>query len=462
MKRLITLLCLILFPPVFYAQAIGSHMSDLIKHNLPNAHIGIMLMDAKTGAIIFQRNAYQLFKPASNTKLFTAAAMLWQINPRYRYKTTLAKKGDTVYIKFTGDPSLTIPAFKRLLHHLKKKGIRTIKDNIVIDDTRYVLPYHKAATTLDDVSWGYAAPVSAIVLNENALAYRVKTSTVLEQRISIKPLFREARYVTLTNRIKTVTKRQAKNECELRFYPEQRNHINLTGCLAMRKHDMVWKMAVPNPFLLASRIIRAQLKQDGIILQGHIVKGKMPKKVKRLAVQRSKPLYELVEYMLSTSDNLYADSFLKTLGYQFRKEGSFQQGIQALKGILAEHTNIDTTHLKIEDGSGSRYDLVSPFQMSQLLLAVYHDKKVKSSFLAALPRSGFSGTLAHRMQVFDLKGQVFAKTGTMHDTSALSGFVTSVRGRPLIYSIMINHIDKGASHAKQLENLLLGAIVENL
>ena len=59
-----------------------------------NGHWGVLVVDRKSGQVVYERNADQLFAPASVTKLFSTAAALIELGPGYRFQTPLVRHGD--------------------------------------------------------------------------------------------------------------------------------------------------------------------------------------------------------------------------------------------------------------------------------------------------------------------------------------------------------------------------------
>jgi D-alanyl-D-alanine carboxypeptidase/D-alanyl-D-alanine-endopeptidase (penicillin-binding protein 4) len=95
-----------------------------------------------------------------------------------------------------------------------------------------------------------------------------------------------------------------------------------------------------------------------------------------------------------------------------------------------------TVHLA--DGSGlSRSDKAAPKQIARLLRALRR-RSGFSSFYASLPIAGRDGTLAGRMRSGPAHGRCHAKTGTLSDVSALSGYCVNRSGRTLIFSVLNN------------------------
>src|SRR5690242_3055061 len=72
------------------------------------ASVGIQVLDLKTGAALYLRNADRLFLPASTMKLFIAALALEKLGPDYRMVTKLvhAPSGDLILVG-SGDPSMS-------------------------------------------------------------------------------------------------------------------------------------------------------------------------------------------------------------------------------------------------------------------------------------------------------------------------------------------------------------------
>ena len=73
---------------------------------------------------------------------------------------------------------------------------------------------------------------------------------------------------------------------------------------------------------------------------------------------------------------------------------------------------------------------------------------------------GSTGTLKDRMKKTPLENKVFAKTGSMHDISALSGYLNAPSGKTFIFAIISNGINGQLAKAKALEEKILLAVAE--
>jgi D-alanyl-D-alanine carboxypeptidase/D-alanyl-D-alanine-endopeptidase (penicillin-binding protein 4) len=97
------------------------------------------------------------------------------------------------------------------------------------------------------------------------------------------------------------------------------------------------------------------------------------------------------------------------------------------------------------DGSGlSRYDYITAEALVTVLAHVYHDDTLRAPFDASLPIAGRDGTLANRLKGTPAEGNVRAKTGSMSNVRALSGYVTGADGEALAFAILANNFDTTA------------------
>jgi D-alanyl-D-alanine carboxypeptidase/D-alanyl-D-alanine-endopeptidase (penicillin-binding protein 4) len=122
-----------------------------------------------------------------------------------------------------------------------------------------------------------------------------------------------------------------------------------------------------------------------------------------------------------------------------RVEGATaDEGLKALRVTMLAW-GIPPEGYLARDGSGlSRYDWITADTLAALLTHISKDAKHAELFRNALPVPGGSGTLETRMKDTPAQGHVWAKTGSMSQVRALSGYVTTMEGEPLVVSILVN------------------------
>lgn len=449
---------LFLINHTLYADSLASKIDMIINKQLPDATVSVLVKDAKNGHIIFKRNANKLLSPASNMKLFTAAAAFYYWQPEHYFKTKLLQKQQNYYIHFGGSPSLTTANLNSLLTYFYTHNIKKINGSIVLDTSLFKPPYYPDGTSYDDLGWYYAAPTTAVVLNDNAAPYQLTTSTALGKPTSLHSV-RDRPKINIINEVITVNK---ENNCGMHIDIKPKNTLHLYGCAVQSDKPKLLQFAITDPEYLAQQIIAEALQQNGIQFTGRIINGVTPQDAQVLAELRSEPVAKLVYHMLQESDNVYAGNLSKQLAYALTKEGTNKQAIKALKDILSKNTQLDMKQIELADGVGTRYNLANAEQISLLLTDVYKDKKIFPLFLTALPQAGVSGSLKDRMKKTPLEKIVYAKTGSMHDISSLSGYLINPQGKPLIFSIIINGVNKPISTAKKLEEQILTLVNEEI
>ena len=157
----------------------------------------------------------------------------------------------------------------------------------------------------------------------------------------------------------------------------------------------------------------------------------------------SPPLSELLARMMKPSQNLYAQMLLIQAGRG--RDGSRPDSpsggeVEALTALRAftDEAGIPSAEMRLDDGAGlSRSALVSANAIVRLLR--YMDgHRHREAFLEALPVAGVDGTLRQRFRGTPAQGNLRAKTGTLRYVHTLSGFMTNVSGRRLVFSAMLN------------------------
>ncbi len=187
-----------------------------------------------------------------------------------------------------------------------------------------------------------------------------------------------------------------------------------------------------------------------------------------LAQSASAPLSVLVRDMMKRSDNLYAETLLKAAGAAFdgSGRGTTAGGARTLAALFNQVGGPDpAVSLRVADGSGlSRLDLVTPRALADLLTYLADPAKagmgVSRAFGDSLPVGGVDGTLRNRFKNTPAQNGVRAKTGSLTGMSALSGYVTTRAGEPLVFSILMNNVLAGTAAARRAQDAFVLALMD--
>jgi D-alanyl-D-alanine carboxypeptidase/D-alanyl-D-alanine-endopeptidase (penicillin-binding protein 4) len=157
------------------------------------------------------------------------------------------------------------------------------------------------------------------------------------------------------------------------------------------------------------------------------------------------------------SQNLHAEIMLRNIAAEKDCEHSLRRGVQLVRQYWI-HAGLDPDDFVFYDGSGlSTKDLVTPRATAQLL-AFAAKQPWFAAWKAALPLGGQDGSLAARFADGPLKGHVFAKTGTLGESRALSGYLDGASGRQVIFSIVVDDHSPRSSADRVAMDKIVAAI----
>jgi serine-type D-Ala-D-Ala carboxypeptidase/endopeptidase (penicillin-binding protein 4) len=190
----------------------------------------------------------------------------------------------------------------------------------------------------------------------------------------------------------------------------------------------------PDPAAHAADVLTTLLRARGVQVDGPPRSGAAPAGATTIVEVPSKTVRELVGETLAFSDNTSAELLLKELGKAKGSGGTTQAGTAVVKQWLVDQ-GLPTDGVVLVDGSGlSDQDRVTCALISKVLQRGGADGILAGGL--ALP--GQPGTLDDRFTGADLRDRLRAKTGTLRNVSALSGWLTTVTGSPLQFSVLEN------------------------
>jgi D-alanyl-D-alanine carboxypeptidase/D-alanyl-D-alanine-endopeptidase (penicillin-binding protein 4) len=220
----------------------------------------------------------------------------------------------------------------------------------------------------------------------------------------------------------------------------------ITGSIGIGKADSSW-IAIPDQASFAAQALRDALARRGIITTGavRVARDTATARALRAAFDTttasltwtSAPMAEIIAAILKPSQNWIAEQVLRTLGAHYRGQGSWSAGLNVERRYLIDVARIDSTAFSLRDGSGlSAQNLLSP-RATLLLLEHARQTPWGPQYHAALPAPGMrGGTLSTRLA--GLESKLVAKTGTIANVNSLSGYLQTLDGRELTFSIFSN------------------------
>jgi D-alanyl-D-alanine carboxypeptidase/D-alanyl-D-alanine-endopeptidase (penicillin-binding protein 4) len=176
-----------------------------------------------------------------------------------------------------------------------------------------------------------------------------------------------------------------------------------------------------------------------------------------IARHESAPLSALLYSLGKQSDNFYAEMVFKSLGGEVKGRPAKSASGADLVQRWLDKVGASDAGVVVKNGSGLfDTDRTTAASVVALLRAAWKDPTVQPEFVAQLSVGGVDGTLRHRFRGPRTHRLVRAKTGTLEDAAALSGYVLSPSGqRPLAFAIVLNHIAGKVAAARAAADTLV-------
>lgn len=196
------------------------------------------------------------------------------------------------------------------------------------------------------------------------------------------------------------------------------------------------------PAAATAAAFAAALRDAGVRVVGGPRPGASAAGAEVLASVSSAPLADVVDAVVSRSDNEGAELLLRHVGLADGGEGSFEAGVRAVLAEL-DDLGVDTRGVRLHDGSGLSRDnvITTRAALGTLAASAAADHPDLRAAWTGLPVAGFSGTLAHRFGTAeDGLGLVRAKTGTLTGVHALVGTVLDADGVPLLFVAVADRV----------------------
>jgi serine-type D-Ala-D-Ala carboxypeptidase/endopeptidase (penicillin-binding protein 4) len=497
-----------------------SHQIDelLAAPAAAQSHWGISITTLD-GRLVYEKNDAQLFAPASNAKLLTTSTALALFGPHTTIETrvlaptapdaqgtvhgnvTIVGAGDLSmsgraypYSEKTERSNLPLSALAALADQLQQHGIKRVEGNIVGDDTAFPQEPYGTGWAWDDLVWDYGAPISALTVNDNIVYLAVTPGALPGDPVTFtwNPDVTNSFYTVENDARTSVAGSQPSLGLDR---PLGSHEFRLFGTLPAGGPPSHLALAIIDPAQFAAIAFRQMLQARGIAVTGSATAHHRPsvdtaiyeQSVMRplplpaanqsgdvaqiapavpagavvLASRTSVPLLQDITVTNKVSQNLHAETWLRLLGQHFGEDGSIEEGARVVRAQMLR-SGMQPQDFFFYDGSGlSPEDRIAPRALTTLLRYIA-EQPWGAEFRTTLPIGGIDGTLSDRFLHGPLHGRVFAKTGTLEEVNALSGYVTAKNGHTLVFSVLCNgHMPDAKGITETIDAIVTAAAETN-
>ena len=425
--------------------------------------LGLYIRSVSTAQTLYSHNAATKRIPASNVKLFTAAAALARLGPDYRFATDFYAKGKVrggvlrgdLYLKGYGDPLFVHERMRDFVRRLKLRGVRRIEGDLVADDTFFDEKKHGRGWRVGRSIRPYLAPHGALSLNFGLANVLVAPGDRIggPAMANLEP---SSRALRLWAKVKTSRSKHPKIWLGRRR-SKGRDLVQVGGSFPARGRMKTYRVPVTDPTAFTAGAVAAEFERQGIALKGGIRRAATPPDAKLLARNLSPPLSEVVSGLNKFSNNFVAEQVLKTMGAETHgAPGTAEKGLRVVRDFLLS-IGVSAKEIALADGSGlSRMNRASPRALAVLLEAAHNDFRLRPEFMASLAVFGVDGTVKKRRRRGVDSRRVRVKTGVLNGVRAFSGYAAAGNGEILAFSILMNG---NACRPKSLTGALVRSMV---
>lgn len=477
--------------PVVFAQQGGAARSALeaeIRRELDKMGDvggvwGVHVIEADSGNVVADIRGDLLLLPASNRKLFSTALALRRLGPEFEFTTRVwavgdidgeTLRGDLVF-EAGGDPTLRSTFLRGrsglgLLgdwaRKVRESGIARVSGDLVIDCSFYEEP------TPVPPGWGwdqfvqlYGALPSVLAINENRGIVTIRPASVVGAPCEVETQPAHGEGFALANQCRTVAGSARKRVRIGRSMGPAA--LTILGEFPLGMAQETLTVPLPDPVAAWSASFREALERAGVFVNGQTRISPLRQapiqespRAKCLVAHSSPPLAQIVNRINKDSDNHCAEMVFLAGGAVVLGVGSYDSAQAAEKQFLRE-LGIPGSLVQGEDGSGlGRTNLIATRAIARLLAAMTQGRGAEE-FFQSLPVSGADGTLRNRMSDQNLGGRVRAKTGTLRDVCALSGYLDRPDGRRLVFSFVANHYSVSTASIRATQDRLCALIAQS-
>ncbi|MGC1618047.1 MAG: D-alanyl-D-alanine carboxypeptidase/D-alanyl-D-alanine-endopeptidase [Candidatus Acidiferrum sp.] len=425
---------------------------------------GLLIVDAKTGETLYEKNPDGYFVPASNMKLFTTALALAKLGPDYRFHTTLETRGtispdgtlsgDVILVgrgdpnlsnrkfpfdlreEFEGPPEKVLIEFAGALVH---RGVAEITGDVIGDDSYFPPGRYPDGWEIGDMVWEYGAAISAIVVDDNTVTLTLTPGDKMGDPVAPSVAPPTPDFKVQDDVITSAS--DVKSDLTLTRDPGS-NLVAVRGTLPAKSAPRKLVLAIEDPAQHAASLLAALLAERGVKIDGKVravhVPDSDPTPRDILAEHVSVPLGDSVKLINKISQNLHTETLLRTVARQNGLWSTPEDLAKVPQDFYAD-AGIAPDDVIQTDGSGlSRHDLVTP-RAVVTLLKYAQGQTWFAPYYASLPVAGIDGSLQDRMKGTIAAGKIHAKTGSVEHVRTLSGFAELSHGRRLIFSFLSNN-----------------------
>ena len=501
MRNILIIAMLLASVSIYAQETLQSRIEALARDDtFSQSVVGICARTAD-GKTLVDINSGMMMLPASNMKLVSTGAALHALGSDWQFETSIGYDGTIedgtlrgdLYIIGGGDPTLgSKDSIAVALEHtfaqweamIRVAGISRIDGRIIGDGRAFEGMAEEPTWLLEDAGTYYGTGTTGLMFYENMQSFSVSAGAHVGDAVNIKPYYPEVPWMEF--RYNCSTGEEGTGDLLYMYATDLAPVAEIRGTFGVDRAAKRVDCANKFPEYTCAYYFYNYLKKKGLTCTGGPSDARsgvalasmsgvaseagragagakapaaLPAPASSLTLLGSSFSPTLDRIVFETnhaSNNLFAETLLRTLGKELRQSACYDSSYVALDAVLRELSVDISRGVKVQDGSGlSRQNYVSADFFCRFLDAMM-DSPSYGSFLASLPSPGGNGTLQYNMkgQPLALRERIKVKSGSMNGVRCYTGYILpagytlpsadgslpeEIRSKTIVFSILTNN-----------------------
>lgn len=409
------------------------------------ATVTLKVVDLESGETLVDRGGDRLQVPASNLKIYTSACALDTFGPEHRFETVVRAAGPIergvlqgdLQLIGGGDAMLSSEDLQKLARRVVEElGVKTIQGEVVVDNSRYASRMLGPGWMWDDEAEYYNMSVTPLMVDFNVAAVKLTPNAQGMATAALVPPSIQPPLVGVA---------ESKNSGgSLAWRRPLTTPIEYRSDRKLEKRADV-RLSVHDPAAWVAGMFTEMLREAGVEFspaktEGGDVAGKNQRVTKELA-HEGPTLAETLKHFNHVSENAVGEVLLHEIALARGAERpDWPDGAKIISEWLVERAKLEPGSFRYVDGSGlSRYNLISADSSVRLLQHLKQGDDFEP-FFQSLPTSevALDNEMLAGARDKSNSPRVSAKGGSMSSVSTMSGYIRTLDGRLLAFSLLAN------------------------
>lgn len=452
-------------------SAIERNVNEVLQSNgMTNASMSVMVYNISKNQTVYSYHPQLSLIPGSLNKIFTTAVGFEQLGTDFRFCTKLCYDGSVdrmgtlhgnIYIIGGGDPMLGSNRFKQTMpdtlfaswkRAMESKGIHQVDGRIY-----YYTGIYDNHPLHDSWAWGdignyYGAGVYGLNFHENMYTVRFAPGKRIGSPSTVVQIEPKDLNVKSNNEVTTAGENSGD---QVIIYGDPQSSVRrYCGTVPLGKPFDV-RGAMPTPPRSCAELFSEYLRLHNMHVSNNASECvSLPDRLNTVMEYYSNTYYVIAQYTNQTSNNIYAESIFKYLGYNAYHLGTFANGSKCINQFF-KNNNLKAVGVNVLDGSGlSRLNLVTAEFVCRFLTVVQM-KPFYNDFRQSLSKVRESGTARNLLRDLPSDVEIYVKSGTLTGVKSYAGYFVNRQGDLLCFCVIVNnHTCSAADIKNRMEKVL--------